>query len=36
MGRSDLYPFILAGPVIAKLTFVADLVAKAEPLSLNN
>jgi hypothetical protein len=36
MGRSDLYPFVLAGPVIAKLTFVADLVAKAGPLSLNN
>jgi hypothetical protein len=31
MGRSDLYPFVLAGPVIAKLTFVADLVAKAGP-----
>ena len=32
MGRSDLYPFVLAPPVIAKLTFVADLVAKAQPL----
>ena len=32
MGRSDLYPFLLAAPVITKLAFVADLVAKAEPL----
>ena len=30
MGRSDLYPFVLGAPVIAKLAFVADLVAKAE------
>jgi hypothetical protein len=33
MGKADLYPFVLAGPVIAKLAFVADLVANAEPLS---
>ncbi len=32
MGRRDLYPFVLAGPVIAKLAFVADLVGRAEPL----
>jgi hypothetical protein len=32
MGRPDLYPFVLGGLVIAKLTFVADLVAKARPL----
>ena len=31
MGRSDLYPFVLGVPVIAKLAFVADLVAKASP-----
>jgi hypothetical protein len=31
MGRSDLYPFVLGAPVIAKLAFVADLVAQAEP-----
>jgi hypothetical protein len=31
MGRPDLYPFVLAESVIAKLTFVADLVAKAQP-----
>jgi hypothetical protein len=31
MGRSDLYPFVLGAPVIAKLTFVADLIAKAKP-----
>ena len=31
MGRPDLYPFVLAAPVIAKLAFVADLVAKARP-----
>jgi hypothetical protein len=31
MGRSDLYPFVLAAPVITKLAFVADLVTKAEP-----
>jgi hypothetical protein len=30
MGRSDLYPFVLGAPVIAKLAFVADLVAKAK------
>jgi len=28
MGKPDLYPFVLAQPVIAKLQFVADLVAK--------
>jgi len=27
MGKPDLYPFVLAQPVIAKLAFVADLVA---------
>ncbi len=27
MGRDDLYPFVLSEPVIAKLAFVADLVA---------
>lgn len=32
MGKSDLYPFVLAEAVIAKLGFVADLVAKAEAL----
>jgi len=32
MGKPDLYPFVLAQPVIAKLAFVADLVARAEPL----
>jgi hypothetical protein len=32
MGRADLYPFVLAAPVIAKLIFVADLIAKAKPL----
>ena len=26
MGRSDLYPFVLSPPVIAKLGFVDDLV----------
>jgi hypothetical protein len=31
MGKPDLYPFVLAQPVIAKLAFVADLVADAEP-----
>jgi hypothetical protein len=30
MGRADLYPFVLAQPVIVKLAFVADLVAHAE------
>ena len=29
MGKPDLYPFVLAQPVIAKLQFVADLIAKA-------
>jgi hypothetical protein len=29
MGRPDLYPFVLAQPVIVKLAFVADLVAHA-------
>jgi hypothetical protein len=29
MGKPDLYPFVLAGPVIAKLSFVAELVADA-------
>ncbi|HKX13734.1 MAG TPA: putative zinc-binding metallopeptidase [Propionibacteriaceae bacterium] len=29
MGKPDLYPFVLAGPVIAKLSFVWDLVAHA-------
>jgi hypothetical protein len=33
MGRPDLYPFVLAQPVIVKLAFVADLVAHT---SLNN
>jgi hypothetical protein len=32
MGKADLYPFVLASPVIAKLDFVADLVSKAEPV----
>ena len=32
MGKPDLYPFVLAGPVIAKLSFVADLVGNAEPI----
>ena len=31
MGKADLYPFVLAEPVIAKLAFVADLVARAQP-----
>jgi hypothetical protein len=31
MGRPDLYPFVLAQPVIVKLAFVADLVAHASP-----
>ena len=31
MGKPDLYPFVLAQPVIAKLAFVADLVANAAP-----
>jgi hypothetical protein len=30
MGKADLYPFVLGQPVIAKLAFVADLVANAE------
>jgi hypothetical protein len=29
MGRSDLYPFVLAQSVIVKLAFVADLVTHA-------
>lgn len=29
MGQPDLYPFVLAPPVVAKLAFVADLVAPA-------
>jgi hypothetical protein len=33
MGKPDLYPFVLAQPVIAKLQFVADLVVEAEPLA---
>jgi hypothetical protein len=33
MGRSDLYSFVLAQPVIVKLAFVADLVANVEPLT---
>ena len=31
MGRADLYPFVLAAPVITKLTFVAELITQAEP-----
>jgi hypothetical protein len=31
MGKPDLYPFVLAAPVIAKLGFVRDLVAEAGP-----
>ncbi len=31
MGKPDLYPFVLSGPVIAKLGFVGDLVAHAGP-----
>ena len=31
MGKPDLYPFVLATPVIAKLAFVADLVVNAAP-----
>jgi hypothetical protein len=31
MGRSDLYPFVLAQSVIVKLAFVADLVTHANP-----
>jgi hypothetical protein len=30
MGKADLYPFVLAEPVIAKVAFVADLVATAQ------
>jgi hypothetical protein len=30
MGKADLYPFVLEEPVIAKLGFVADLVANAD------
>ena len=33
MGRADLYPFVLAQPVIVKLAFVADLVAHANSLN---
>ena len=29
MGRSDLYPFVLTPPVIAKLGFVDELVRGA-------
>jgi len=29
MGRADLYPFVLAEPVLAKLAYVADLVQRA-------
>jgi hypothetical protein len=29
MGRDDLYPFVLAEPVLAKLSYVADLVQRA-------
>jgi hypothetical protein len=29
MGKADLYPFVLGGPVIGKLAFVADLVGNA-------
>jgi hypothetical protein len=31
IGKADLYPFVLAEPVIAKVAFVADLVATAQP-----
>lgn len=31
MGQPDLYPFVLAPPVLAKLAFVADLVAPRAP-----
>jgi hypothetical protein len=30
MGKADLYPFVLEEPVIAKLAFVADLIAETE------
>jgi hypothetical protein len=30
MGKADLYPFVLAQPVVAKLAFVADLIADTE------
>ncbi len=33
MGKDDLYPFVVAPPVVAKLAFVADLVAGAGPAS---
>jgi hypothetical protein len=33
LGKADLYPFVLAGPVIAKLGYVADLIAETESLS---
>jgi hypothetical protein len=32
MGKPDLYPFVLGAPVIAKLTFVADLVSVSRPI----
>jgi hypothetical protein len=32
MGKSDLYPFVLSGQVIAKLGFVGDLVSHAGPV----
>lgn len=31
MGLADLYPFILSAPVIAKLSFIHDLVHRREP-----
>jgi hypothetical protein len=33
MGKADLYPFVLASPVIAKLDFVAGLVSHVESTS---
>jgi hypothetical protein len=33
MGKADLYPFVLTGPVIAKLDFVADLVSRVQTTS---
>jgi hypothetical protein len=29
MGRDDLYPFVLAGPVLDKLAVVHELVGRA-------
>jgi hypothetical protein len=29
MGRHDLYPFVIAQPVLAKLSYVAALVQRA-------